>query len=105
MRGITWQVSGNAPGLQVWVLNMAPAFHGECGQQTCEIAGPPDGAAAASLQGSLLFEQMVKDNWGGRGLPYSFDPAAVYALQFKLPAVNVGSASFDFCIDALGVIR
>lgn len=105
VRGVTWQVSGHAPGLQVWVLNMDPVFRGECSQQTCEIAGPPDGAAAASLQGSLLFDQMVKDNWGGRGVAYSFDPTAVYALQFKLPAINVGSASFDFCIEALGVIR
>lgn len=105
VRGVTWRISGNAPGLQLWVLNMAPAFQGECGEQTCEIAGPPDGAAAPSLQGSLLFDDMVKDYWGGQGEPYTYDPAAVFALQFKLPAINVGSASFDFCVDALGVIR
>jgi hypothetical protein len=29
----------------------------------------------------------------------------VYALQLKLPAINVGSARFDFCIDGLGVVR
>lgn len=105
VRGVTWRISGNAPGMQLWVLNMAPGFHGQCGEQTCEIAGPPDGAATPSLQGSLLFDNMVKDYWGGSGEPYTYDPAAVFALQFKLPAVNVGSASFDFCIDALGVIR
>lgn len=105
VRGVTWQIHGDAPGLQLWVLNMAPAFDGQCGQQSCEIAGPPDGASAASQQGSLLFDQMVKDYWGGRGLSYVYDPAAVYALQFKLPAVNVGSASFDFCVDALGVVH
>jgi hypothetical protein len=105
VRGVTWRISGNAPGMQLWVLNMAPAFHGECSEQTCEIAGPPDGAATPSLQGSLLFDDMVKDYWGGMGEPYTYDPAAVFALQFKLPAINVGSASFDFCIDALGVIR
>lgn len=105
VRGVTWRISGNAPGLQLWVLNMAPVFQGQCAEQTCEIAGPPDGAAAPSLQGSLLFDHMVKDYWGGQGEPYKYDPAAVFALQFKLPAINVGSASFDFCIDALGVIR
>ncbi|HEX2869898.1 MAG TPA: hypothetical protein VHP33_01555 [Polyangiaceae bacterium] len=105
VRGVTWRVSGNAPGLQLWVLNMAPAFQGECSEQTCEIAGPPDGAATPSLQDSLLFDHMVKDYWGGQGEPYTYEPAAVFALQFKLPAINVGSASFDFCIDALGVIR
>ena len=105
VRGVTWRVTGNAPGMQLWVLNMAPEFQGQCAEQTCEIAGPPDGAATPSLQGSLLFDNMVKDYWGGQGEAYSYDPAAVFALQFKLPAINVGSASFDFCIDALGVIR
>lgn len=105
VRGVTWRISGNAPGVQLWVLNMAPAFHGACGEQTCEIAGPPDGAAAPSLEGSLFFDHMVKDYWGGQGEPYTYDSSAVFALQFKLPAINVGSASFDFCIDALGVIR
>jgi hypothetical protein len=105
VRGVTWRISGNAPGMQLWVLNMAPAFQGECSAETCEIAGPPDGAATPSLQGSLLFDDMVKDYWGGQGEPYTYDPAAVFALQFKLPAINVGSASFDFCVDALGVIR
>jgi hypothetical protein len=105
VRGVTWRIRGNAPGLQLWVLNMEPRFRGQCPEQTCEIAGPPDGAATPSLQGTLLFEQMVKDYWGGRGEAYTYDPAAVFALQFKLPAVNVGSASFDFCIDAVGVVR
>jgi hypothetical protein len=105
VRGVTWRIRGTAPGRQVWVLNMDPTFQGICSVMTCEIAGPPDGAAAASLAGELLFDDMVKDNWGGSGTPYRYDPAAVYALQFKLPAINVGSASFDFCIEALGVIR
>ena len=103
--GVTWRIRGTAPGRQVWVLNMEPSFRGICGVMTCEIAGPPDGAATTSLAGTLLFEDMVKDNWGGPSTPYRYDPAAVYALQFKLPAINVGSASFDFCIEALGVIR
>jgi hypothetical protein len=105
VRGVTWRIRGTAPGRQVWVLNMEPAFQGICSVMTCEIAGPPDGAASAAPAGQLLFDDMIKDNWGGRGTQYRFDPAAVYALQFKLPAINVGSASFDFCIDALGVVR
>ena len=103
--GVAWRIRGNAPGRQVWVLNMQPAFHGQCGVMTCEIAGPPDGSAMPALEGQLLFDHMVKDNWGGSGTPYVYDPAAVYALQFKLPAINVGAASFSFCIDALGVVR
>jgi hypothetical protein len=105
VRGVTWRIRGTAPGRQVWVLNMQPTFRGICSVMTCEIAGPPDGAATAALAGQLLFDDMIKDNWGGRGAQYRYDPAAVYALQFKLPAINVGSATFDFCIDALGVVR
>ena len=105
VRGVTWRIRGTAPGVQVWVLNMEPTFQGICSVMSCEIAGPPDGAATTSLLGTLLFDDMVKDNWGGRGTPYRYDPAAVYALQLKLPAINVGSARFDFCIDGLGVVR
>jgi len=104
VRGVTWRIRGSSPGLQLWVLNMAPRFQGQCSEMTCEIAGPPDGAKSAALEGTLLFDQMVKDTWAN-GIAYVYDPAAVYALQFKLPAINVGSASFDFCVDALGVVR
>lgn len=102
--GVAWRIRGNAPGLQLWVLNMAPNFHGECNAMTCEIEGPPDGTRAPSLQGNLLFAQMTKDTWAG-GIAYTFDPGAVHALQFKLPAIEVGAANFSFCIDAVGVIR
>jgi len=104
VRGVTWRIRGSAPGLQLWVLNMASRFQGQCSEMTCEIAGPPDGANNAALEGTLLFDQMVKDIWAN-GISYVYDPAAVFALQFKLPAINVGSASFDFCVDALGVVR
>ena len=102
--GVAWRIHGTAPGLQFWVLNMAPNFHGECSAVTCEIAGPPDGVGSASLQGDLLFNRMMKDTWAG-GVAYTFDPAAVHALQFKLPAIEVGAASFNFCIDAVGIVR
>lgn len=103
-RGVTWRIRGQAPGLQLWMLNMAPRFEGRCSEMTCEIAGPPDGAASAALTGTLLFDQMVKDHWGS-GVAYVYDPTLAYALQFKLPAINVGSASFDFCVEALGIVR
>ena len=106
-RGVTWRIRGTAPSRQVWVLNMQPSFRGQCNIMTCEIAGPPDGTATPGLEGELLFAHMVKDNWGGGGTPYVYDPAAVFALQFKLPAINIdaSSARFDFCIEALGVVR
>jgi hypothetical protein len=104
-QGLAWRVSGLAPGLQVWVLNMDPSFGGACSEETCEIPGPPDGVSAAALHGELLFTNMEKDHWGSPGTNYMFDPALVHALQLKLPAINVGAASFSFCIDALGVIR
>lgn len=103
--GFAWRVSGSAPGLQAWVLNMDPRFSGRCAETTCEISGPPDGVGAAPLDGELSFSNLQKDYWGGSGVRYEFDPALVYALQFKLPAVNVGAARFSFCIEALGVVR
>lgn len=105
--GVAYEIGGQerAPGLQLWVLNMDRLWDGECSAMTCEIAGPPDGRRLVPLKGELLFSNMDKDNWGGSGVPYDFDPAAVHALQFKLPAIEVGATSFSFCVDALGIIR
>jgi hypothetical protein len=105
--GVAYDIGGEAkaPGLQLWVLNMDPIWQGECSAMTCEIAGPPDGQRLRSLQGELLFSDMDKDNWGGGGMSYEYDPAAVHALQLKLPAIEVGPTSFSFCVDALGIVR
>jgi len=106
VRGVAWELTGTAPALQLWVLNMDPSHHGECSDSlTCDIAGPPDGAPTPQLNGQLLFSNMRKDDWGGSGIAYTFDPAAVHALQFKLPAVIAGAASFSFCVNRVGVIR
>jgi hypothetical protein len=104
-RGVAWEVTGTAPGLQVWVLNMAPEWNGQCSAETCEIDGPPDGTSAAAASGQLLFNNMKKDDWGGSGLVYKYDPAKVHALQFKLPAIVVGPVSFSFCLKSLGIVR
>lgn len=104
-RGVTWRMTGIAPSLQVWVLNMDESYAGQCDVMSCEIAGPPDGVDVASLNGELLFGEMKKDWWGGAGISYAFDPAAVFALQIKLPAIRARDAAFDFCIEELGVIR
>ncbi|HYP88641.1 MAG TPA: hypothetical protein VEQ59_10815, partial [Polyangiaceae bacterium] len=103
--GVSWQVTGSAPGLQLWVLNMDPSWHGQCDVMSCEIAGPPDGVEVARSNGELLFADMVKDYWGGAGEAYRYDPAAVHALQLKLPAIRVHAAEFAFCIEALGIVR
>jgi hypothetical protein len=105
--GVAFKIGGQAqaPGFQIWVLNMDSAWGGECTAMTCEIAGPPDGRRLLPLEGELWFDNMQKDDWGGTGLHYEYDPAAVYALQLKLPAIEVHAASFNFCVDALGIIR
>ena len=105
VRGIAWEISGTAPALQLWVLNMDPAYHGVCSEKSCDIAGPPDGTATPQLAGQLLFSNMRKDDWGGSGIVYTFDPAAVHALQFKLPAVIAGAAPFSFCVNRIGFVR
>lgn len=102
-RGLAWAIRGRAPALQVWVLNMDPRWGGLCSAKTCEIVGPPDGIEAAPLNGQLWFDAMVKDNWAS-GVTYVFDPAAVHALQFKLPAIIAGSQSFSFCVERLGIL-
>jgi len=105
VRGIAWEISGRAPALQLWVLNMAPEWGGLCPTDSCDIAGPPDGDPAIALSSQLLFADMEKDNWGGTGEFYEYDPAAVHALQFKIPAVIARAQEFSFCIDRLGFIR
>lgn len=105
VRGVAWEVSGRAPGLQVWALNMDPAWIGQCNSVLCDIAGPADGTPKPALHGQLFFDDMAKDNWGLNGVRYTFDPKALVALQFKLPIATIGGRSFQFCIDRLGVIR
>jgi hypothetical protein len=103
-RGIAWEIRGTAPAFQIWVLNMDPSWQGQCSEDMCEIAGPPDGVSSPALRGQLSFDQLQKDDWGSAGERYVFDRSAVHALQFKLPAVVAGAASFDFCIERLGIV-
>jgi hypothetical protein len=103
--GVAWRISGDAPAFALWVLNMDSAYGGECAEEFCEIVGPPDGTSTPKPQGSLSFGSLHKDDWNGSGIDYEFDPAAVHALQFKLPAIVAGAAEFSFCIDELGIVR
>jgi hypothetical protein len=49
---------------------------------------------------------MMKDDWGGTGVPYVFNATNISALQFKIPAATSSlSTSYSLCIDRLGVIR
>lgn len=103
-KGVAWRITGSAPGLQVWITNMDPTWGGVCTADDCAINGPPDGTASASLSSSLLFDNMDKDDWGGSGTVYAFDPTAILALQFKLPAVVAGGLDYSFCIEQLGIV-
>lgn len=105
VRGLAWEISGTAPGLQVWMLNMDPSWNGECDGYDCRIPGGGDGTPKAALQGTLLFDDLVKDNWSFNTVRYTFDPKAVYGFEFNLPTEQAGGQSFAFCIDRLGVIR
>jgi len=91
---------------QFWVQNMDPSWNGQCSAAECSINGPPDGTSSASLDGQVLFSQMVKDNWGGTGTVYTFNAANISALQFKIPAAtNSLATGYSLCVDRLGVIR
>jgi hypothetical protein len=104
--GVAWQVSGTAPGLQVWLTNMDPMYSGLCMVDDCAINGPPDGKRSTVLgvTDSANFNNLVKDDWGGMGTVYAFNPANLLAIQFKLAAVVSGPVTFNFCIDRIGVI-
>ncbi len=103
--GVAWQISNLVTTrLQLWVLDMDPSFQGVCTSDTCSIQGPPDGNGQITADGTLYFNSMVKDDWGGSGIAYTFSPAAVYSLQFKIPTIITGAESFEFCIDRLGII-
>lgn len=106
VKGFTWVVTGSPRGLQFWVQNMDPSFNGVCSAASCSIDGPPDGTSSASATGQLTFAGMQKDFWGGTGVAYTFDPANISSLQFKVPApIDPFYASYSFCVDALGVLR
>jgi hypothetical protein len=104
--GFAWIIQGQAPGLGVWVTNMAPKFGGQCSAADCAIAGPADGLLLPPLDGALDFSSMSKDDWGGGGISYTFDPSNILALQFKLNAREASSSTlaFDFCVHKIGVV-
>ena len=105
-RGIAYQISGTAPGLQGWITNMDPVWNGMCTADDCSIAGPPDGTPTATLSsvGNLYFDTLVKDDWGGSGTIYTFSAANILSLQFKMASVVSGPVAFSFCIDRIGII-
>jgi Stigma-specific protein, Stig1 len=105
VRGLAWEISGTAPGLQVWILNMDPSWNGECAGADCAITGGGDGTPKAALQGKLSFDDLVKDNWGFNAIRYTFDPKAVYGFEFNLPTEQASGEPFAFCVDRVGVIR
>jgi hypothetical protein len=104
--GIAYQISGTAPALQAWITNMDPVWNGMCTADDCAINGPPDGSPAATLSsvGNLYFSTLVKDDWGGSGTIYTFNPSNILSLQFKMASVASGPVPFSFCVDRIGII-
>ncbi|HEY0466770.1 MAG TPA: hypothetical protein VGC79_21335 [Polyangiaceae bacterium] len=104
--GLAWKVQAQTPaGFQVWVQNMDPSFSGTCSEMSCDIAGPADGSSVGSSSGSFSFATMEKDDWGGTGTAYTFNPANISAMQFKIKAATSSSLSYHLCVDQLGVLR
>jgi hypothetical protein len=106
VKGISWSVhfdNSNTRDFQIWITNMDPNFGGVCAATAdCGYAGPPDGESSPSSSGSLMFTSLQKDDWGGTGTNYSFNPANILALQFKMPAPSAPE-SFYMCVDNLGI--
>jgi hypothetical protein len=105
--GVAWSATVSSfETMSVWLTNMDPSWAGACAVDECGINGPPDGTAAASSSGQLLFSSMVKEDWGGSGTPYTFDPSNILAMQFKLPgATSADVTAYTLCVDQIAVIR
>jgi hypothetical protein len=105
--GFAWTLSVSAPTeVQFWVQNMDPAYGATCSAMSCSIAGPPDGRRVAGPSGQVYFSSMEKDDWGGTGTDYLFDPSRISSLQFKLPApLDSLLTSYQLCVNRVGVIR
>ena len=105
--GLSWELSGTVAPVQVWVTNMDPSWGGQCSADDCAINGPPDGAGETEffLTKSLYFDSLLKDDWGGTGTDYTFNPGNILAMQFKLASVTAGAISYEFCVDRIGIIR
>jgi hypothetical protein len=104
-KGIAWALTGTAPGFGVWLTNMDSKYNGVCTVADCAIAGPADGVPGPYLSGELTFTSMEKDDWGGSGINYTFNPADILAIQFKLNARTAStiSSSYDFCVEGIAV--
>ncbi len=101
--GVAWHITNLSTSmLQLWVLNMDPSYNGTCTSDSCSIDGPPDGNDQITPDGTLYFSSMKKDTWNS-GINYTYSPAAVYSLQFKIPTVITGAETFEFCVDKLGL--
>lgn len=104
--GVAYRLSGaKIPRLQLWVLDMdTTAWPNACTGSPCEIVGPPYGDDNIAASGTLYFDSMMHDNWDGTGIDYRHRPENTLSLQFKIPAVMVGSVAFEFCLDQLGIV-
>jgi hypothetical protein len=109
--GFFWEITGTAPGMQVWVpLTTNP---GECLQSsnTCALSQPPWGNPTPSLGPTgrnyvqLQTTLMSYDQWGSSYVyPPPWDPTRLHSLVWKLPAQTVAT-SFNFCVQNVGVIH
>lgn len=93
-----------APNLKVWITNMDPSWNGQCSADDCGINGPPDGESDPAFTGTVRFSSMVKDNWGGSGTKYTFDPKNILAIQFKVSASESDKTDVYFCVDGISII-
>jgi len=109
--GFFWEVTGTAPGMQVWVPITANL--GACLQTTnaCELQEPPWGNPTPTMgPGGNNFvmiqtPNMSYDNWGlGYTYPPPWDPTRLHSIQWKLPAQDFATP-FSLCVQKVGVIH
>lgn len=108
--GFFWEVTGTAPGMQVWIpLTTNP---GACLQTSgCALNQPPWGNPAPSLGPSgknyvqLQTSSMSYDDWGASyDYPPPWDPTHLHSIVWKLPA-RASATPFNFCVQKVGVLH
>lgn len=101
---VAWKAAGTSSReFQAWLTNIDPSVGGQCpATSDCGISGPPDGEAYPAADGLLYFSNLRKDDWGGSGTSYTFDPTQILALQLKIPSSTTETA-YQLCIQQLGI--
>ena len=110
--GFFWEVTGTAPGMAVWLPQTAGLGACLTTSNKCTVLQPPWGNSMPSMGPSgsnfvmLSTMSMDYEDWGlGYVYPPAWDPTRIHSIQWKIPAGDYFSSTFNFCVKKVGVIH